>query len=246
MGNALQRQVYPGALVPDARAYLEARRFEVNDHYALHRSRPADDERDVTVVFFHGNLEDVSRTVHTWRRLRAAVTIAWEYAGYGWRTGETPSQRALLAEVSEQAGVVAAMARGRGAILVGRSLGSFAALNLAVALGPGPEGCRGVVLISPLLTAVATKVNPPFHRALGFMDYADNESLARRLDPRIPVFVAHGVDDRVVPLANAEELWAAFPFECRREFVKVKGAGHNDVLQSESMWTNVLGFVDSL
>lgn len=244
MGNALQRQVYPGALVPDARADLEGRGFEVSEQYAMIRAGPSEYARDVTVAFFHGNLEDVSRAAQTWRRLCAAETIGFEFQGYGWRAGEPPSERAVLAEIPEHAAVVTAVARGRGAILVGRSLGSFAALNLAVALGP--EKCRGVVLISPLLTAVATKVTPPFHRALGFMDYADNESLARRLDPRIPVFVAHGVDDQVVPLSNAEELWRAFPPGCRRKFVRVNGAGHNDVLQAESLWAKLLGFVASV
>jgi pimeloyl-ACP methyl ester carboxylesterase len=211
MGNVLQKQVYPGGLVSNAQPHLEGRGYEVHEQYALlHRDKW---ERNVTVVFFHGNLEDVSRTADTWAFLRAVETIGFEYPGYGWRAREVPSQHALLAEVPFQADFVTKTSGERGVILIGRSLGTFAALNLAVALGP--EKCIGVVLISPLLTAVATKVPPPFHRAFGLIDYADNESLAPRLDPNIPVFVAHGESDIVVPLSNAKELWKGFPFLCR-------------------------------
>lgn len=240
MGNVLHKQVYPGVVVPTALEDLEKGGFKVVDKYAIFASE-SHGLRDSTVFFFHGNLEDVSRTAWSWKRLGTRRVVGFEYPGYGWRGGEVASQ---LDDVYSQTEVVKTISGEGGAILVGRSLGSFGALNLAVALGPAK--CRAVLLFSPLLTAVATKISPPFHRAFGFMDYADNESLAGRLHPDIPVFVAHGTTDDVVPLSNALALWEAFPAKCRRSFIQVGGAGHNDLFLSDKTWIEANAFLDTI
>ena len=243
MGNLIQKQVFPGCPVANARQRLTSQEFVVNDVCAVHGGR-SDATRNATVVFFHGNLEDVSRTAYLWRRLRPKCLVGFEYPGYGWRKDEEPSQRAFLEDVPRRVRWMNVLNSGRKVILCGRSLGSFAALNLAVALGP--DKCDGLVLLSPMLTAVATTVPKSVYRAFGPLDYADNETLARRLHPSIPVFIAHGRQDKVVPLWNAEELARAFPAGSRHTFRTIEEAGHNNLTDSTQLWNWVEDFVDEV
>jgi hypothetical protein len=54
------------------------------------------------------------------------------------------------------------------------------------------------------------------------------DSLARVADLRVPLFVAHGDEDEIVPYELGERLFAAAA-EPKR-FLRVRGATHNDVL----------------
>lgn len=243
MGNLIQKQVFPGCPVANAKQRLIAQELVVHDVCAV-QGRSSEAARNATIVFFHGNLEDVSRTAYLWKRLRAKCLIGFEYPGYGWRGEEEPSQRALLADVPRQVRWLNVLNSGRKVILCGRSLGSFAALNLAVALGP--DKCDGLVLLSPMLTAVATSVPRSLYRAFGALDYADNETLAGRLHPSIPVFIAHGKQDKVVPLWNAADLMSAFPASSRHTFCTIDLAGHNNLTDSTQLWNWVEDFVDQV
>lgn len=244
MGNLIQKQVFPGYGVSNAEQRLRAQGLVVHDVCAVHGARPPEASRDFILGYFHGNLEDVSGTVYHWKRLRTKCLVGFEYPGYGWRRDEEASQRAFLADVPKQIRWLNVLNSGRKLILCGRSLGSFAALSLAVALGP--ERCDGVILLSPLLTAVATRVPSPLYKAFAALDYVDNETLAKRLHPSIPVFIAHGKCDQVVPLWNAHALWDALPESSRHTFVVVDEAGHNNLTDSAHLWNDVEKFVDEV
>ena len=199
---------------------------------------------DTTLVVFHGNMEHVGDSWHIWNRVNPKKIIAFEYPGYGWRFNEVPSQQAILADIPEQVKFINTSCADTRVIICGRSLGSFAAMHLAVALGP--QKCRGVVLLSPLLSAVATVINPPLHKAFAFVDYADNESIAKKMNPKIPVFVAHGTADKIVPMSNAVGVFMALPKLSKKTFHPVENGNHNDLVKSENMWDQIVWFIASL
>lgn len=244
MGNIIQKQVFPGYPVSDAKRKLTAQELVVHDVCAVHGTRSSGLTRDVVLATFHGNLEDVSGTVYMWKRLRAKSLIGFEYPGYGWRGDEDASQRAFLADLSKQIKWIDVINTGKKVIVCGRSLGSFSALTLASILGP--DKCDGVILLSPLLTAVAIRVASPLYKAFAAFDYADNETLAKSLHPSVPVFIAHGECDDTVPLWNARALWHALPESCRRAFVVIEDAGHNNLTNSSRLWDEIEKFVDDV
>jgi pimeloyl-ACP methyl ester carboxylesterase len=242
MGNVIQKLVYPGKKVPRAREVLVSNGYDVSDICAIRSPALSSKVNDVTLVCFHGNLEDVSQSSPMWDRVHTGCVIAFEYAGYGWRHGKDASQGAFLNDVSAQCAVVRKYAlAGTKIVIVGRSLGSFAALNLAIALGS--DSCAAVVLISPLLSAVATQIPPPFHRPFAFMDLADNGSLARDLDENIPVFIAYGDSDIIVPPSNGVALWNALPLKCRHTRLVVEYADHGTILHASALWTGIEEFI---
>ena len=95
---------------------------------------------------------------------------------------------------------------------------------------------RGVVAS---VHQIATKVPPPFHRALAFADYLDNESTAHMLDPATPVLIVHGAADVVVPVNNARAPCKIMP---HANYLELPGVHHNDVVNSEDAWTTMLEY----
>jgi pimeloyl-ACP methyl ester carboxylesterase len=248
MGNSLQRQVYPGRPNPLAEDVLKKEGYDVHDIcvFAPERRSLSGEFRRV-FVFFHGNAEEASEAVRSIPKFAPTQSLMFEYPGYGWRFREVCTEKALLADIPRQLAWIDTLVNHTTSgkvVLCGRSLGSFAALNLALELGPSK--CRGIILLSPLLSAIATRVPPPFHRALALLDLANNELLAQRLSPEIPVCIAHGTLDALVPIANADALWNALPKPCRRLFMRIPGRDHHNLGASTELWDGVDSFIKTL
>jgi pimeloyl-ACP methyl ester carboxylesterase len=229
---SLEHQVLPGVPNPSAKRQLISNHVTVGDIFATKCTSSV--EERCTVAVFHGNMEDFAATQATWRRLKANCLVGFEYPGYGWRTAEAPTQAGVLADVPKQ--VAYLKDKGR-VVVIGRSLGTFAALHLAVALGPAK--CAGLLLVSPMLTAIATKVPAPFHRALAFADYLDNEFTAKMLDLATPVLIVHGAADLVVPVSNARALCKIMP---QADYLELPEVHHNDVMNNEEAWKTMLEY----
>jgi pimeloyl-ACP methyl ester carboxylesterase len=236
MGNmvSLETTVLPGVPNPSAKRQLINNHYTVGDIYAARCTTTSGAQ--CTMAIFHGNLEDFAATQATWRRLKSTCLVGFEYPGYGWRTEEASTQAGILADIPKQVSYLKDKGR---VIVVGRSLGTFAALHLAVALGPGR--CAGVMLVSPMLTAIATKVPAPLYRALAFADYLDNESTAKLLSRNTPVFIVHGSADLVVPASNARALCKIMP---HADYLELPGVHHNDVMNNETAWKAMIEKTD--
>ncbi|MGH7476445.1 MAG: alpha/beta hydrolase [Longimicrobiales bacterium] len=183
----------------------------------LHLHQP---QARYTVLYSHGNAEDLGHVAFVLRDLREAgfAVIGYDYRGYGHSTGGPASAR----KASEDAEAVYRYAvdtlgidPGR-LILYGRSVGSGPTLELAAR-----HDIAGVVLESAFTSAfrVVTRIRLfPFDR---FPNLANIRAL------RAPVLVIHGTADEVVPFAHGRRL-----FDAAREpkqSLWVEGAGHNDV-----------------
>jgi pimeloyl-ACP methyl ester carboxylesterase len=182
-------------------------------------------------LFFHGNGElageydDVGQLFN-----RAGINLfAADYRGYG-RSGGRPTVSGMIKDAPfiarffgkylEEKGF------GGGRFIMGRSLGSASAIDLAA---NHPAGFRGVVIES------------------GFCDVSDllgRHGLALRQEGRggvpapglarvkrisMPALVIHGEYDSIVPLAEGEKIYASLG-SADRQMLVIPGADHNSVL----------------
>lgn len=183
------------------------------------------DRPAAVLVFFVGNGEDlVSAGYRAAGFARHGLAVVCpEYPGYGGSAGR-PGVEALHAAALATAEYAAGLAKERGVPLVagGISLGSFCAVHLAA---------RGLVerlFLAAPPTSILDVANSHFWWvpvALFLRHRFDNVAPAANV--RCPVLVVHGENDRVVPFALGERLFALFAGE--KELIRVPGAGHNDL-----------------
>jgi pimeloyl-ACP methyl ester carboxylesterase len=180
------------------------------------------------LLAFHGNA-DVAAWLVPWatevaRRTQTVVMIP-EYRGYGGVPGHAAAEG-----IRRDARAAAAFARARFGpdarmTLYGHSLGSAIAAELA-----GEVSVHALVLESPLTSAraIAAKFGTPLLRWLwpiiGRIPY-DTEARVQALD--VPVWVAHGEHDRVIPVRMGRAVFAAA--RRRGELLIVPAGDHNDL-----------------
>lgn len=175
-------------------------------------------------LYFGGNGEDLFASTYTAAELAAhgLEAIACEYPGFGASPGR-PSAKNVLATALAVAAHARARARALGVplVVVGSSLGSFAAVHAAAA----GHADRLVLRAPPTSIAAIARA--------GFWWLPVGTLLAHRFDnleaaPRVacPVLVLHGDRDRIVPTGHGRALADAIR---GARFVAVPGCGHDDL-----------------
>jgi pimeloyl-ACP methyl ester carboxylesterase len=203
---------------------------------ALYLSYPAARH---TLVYFHGNAEDLGTLEPQLRELRDRLELSvlgWDYRGYG-RSGGRPDEpttlrdaQTVLAYVTGPLGVPPERI-----ILYGNSVGAGPAVEVAATHRVG-----GLILRSAFTSAfrVMTRV-----RILPFDKFVVLEKL-----PRVtcPVLVIHGTADEVVPFSHGLRIYAAVPGP--KSKLWVEGAGHNDLVETagDAYWQALRSFVAGL
>lgn len=182
-----------------------------------------------TFVFFHGNggcLYNQSGLVDPYISAGYGFLIA-EYNGYSGMPGK-PSEQGLYAD--GRAYLYALMAQGvksEDIIVMGHSLGTGVAVQLAEEFHVG-----GLILVAPYLSVadVAQVVYPMFPARLMVLDRF--ESFKKMKDIHVPVLVVNGTLDKVVSPAQGKQLYllANEP----RTYVSMPGRDHNDVLSDST------------
>ena len=173
-----------------------------------------------TLLFSHGNAEDIGDNLPFFRELRRRgfAVFAYDYRGYG-ESGGVSSESSFYqdAQAAYEYLTVTLQVPPERIIAHGRSLGSAAAIDLAAR-----RPVAGLIAEAPFLTAfrVLTRV-----RLLPW-DKFDNASRIGRV--RCPVLIIHGRSDGVVPWWHGERLYQ-LAHEPKR-FLSQDGAGHNDLL----------------
>jgi fermentation-respiration switch protein FrsA (DUF1100 family) len=173
---------------------------------------------DHTLLFSHGNAEDLSDDLPMLEEFRAAgfAVLAYDYRGYGTSPGY-PSEAAMYEDVTsaydyltEKLGVPP----GR-VISFGRSLGSAAAIQLAV-----DRPVAGLIVEAPFLSAFRVLTRVPMLPWDKFRNAKKIKSV------HCPVLVIHGRSDAVVPFWHGERLFAMA--NAPKQAFWVDRAGHND------------------
>jgi uncharacterized protein len=190
------------------------------------------------VIAFHGNAV-VARAMIPWtreaaRRLEVCVVLA-EYRGYDGVDGSPTyaataiDARATLEAASAQLGVDPSSF-----VIFGHSLGSAVAAELAAAMG-----AKALVLESPFTSARDMVARWPvvgFRVGWSLVSRVHYDTVARVRDLDIPVFVAHGERDMVVPPRMGRAVFAAA--KVPGQLLMVPKAGHSDVpdVGGEQYW----------
>jgi fermentation-respiration switch protein FrsA (DUF1100 family) len=209
--------------------------FQAPDGVKLHGWYcPVENPRGV-VLFAHGNAGTVADRATKLRLLtkRLGVTVlAFEYRGYGHSEGK-PSEPGLLADaraarryLAQRTGVAE-----REIVLYGQSLGGAVMVDLAAG-----DGAAGLVLESTFtsLADVANYKYPLTPPGKLLVNCFDSISKIGRFNG--PLVVAHGARDRIVPITQAKELFAAAGEP--KWFVGIPDGGHD--------WTPTLEFISAV
>jgi len=195
------------------------------------------------LLFFHGNAGNISHrlsSIRVFHDLGLSVLII-DYRGYGQSEGR-PSEPGLYQDAEaawrylrDERGVPA-----QRIVLFGRSLGAAVAARLGVTADSPP----GAVILESAFTSapdLGAELLPwmPVRRLIR-VDY-DTRAAVEQL--RVPILIAHSVEDEVVPFSHGERLFEAAP-EPKR-FLTMQG-GHNDgFLRSQPNYSRALAaFLD--
>lgn len=177
-----------------------------------------------TVLYSHGNAEDLGRIRQRLEHLRTlgVSVFAYDYRGYGTSQGKPSEQNAYqdIAAAYQYLTTTLGISPSQ-IILYGRSLGSGTSVEIA-----SREPIAGLILESPFTSIfrVITRIEiVPFDRF---------DNLRKIAKVRCPVLFLHGTQDRLIPLHHSETLMRQV--RSPKRLVPIPGADHNDLLEIAS------------
>lgn len=185
------------------------------------------------IVYFHGNGEiasDYDSIAPLYTGLGISLLVV-DYRGYGISDGR-PTASALINDAVlcwQQAPRVLAEkhAQPEAMYVMGRSLGSAAALEIATRAGSSLSGLiieSGFAYTFALIERIGfVQLPDAFEQQDGF---GNLEKMAR-IDVR--TLILHGDRDLLIPVTDAVALYEASPSR-QKKLLRVPGAGHNDLM----------------
>lgn len=226
---------FPDAFVPDPPAGVEERWITAEDGVRLHAWYAPPPQAAPVLVWSHGNGGNIAGREEVLLALRARGlgVLAYDYRGYG-RSGGRPTEAGVYRD--GEAAYDSERARGTPAtriVCFGESLGGAVSIRLA-----SERPCAGVALVSTFTTL--GDVARTHYGPLAVLAGTRFDSVGRIGKLAVPVFIAHGDRDEIVPFALGERLFAAAP-EPKR-FLRVAGAHHNDVFGSRGLLDAIADF----
>ena len=211
---------------------VEERSITTPDEVRLHAWYVRGREARAMLVWSHGNAGNIAGRVDVALELaaRGVDVLAYDYRGYG-RSEGRPSEAGV--SLDAEAAYDSVRDRGLPIVCFGESLGGAVSIRLATT-----RPCSGVAVVSTWTTLrdVARRHYGPVAVLVG----ERFDSLARIGTLSVPVCVAHGDRDEIVPFALGERLFAA-AHEPKR-FVRLPGGHHNDVLASPPLLDAIAEF----
>jgi pimeloyl-ACP methyl ester carboxylesterase len=186
----------------------------------------SEDPSAPVLLYLHGarwNLTGSVSRIDRWRKLGYSV-LAVDYRGFGQSTEASPTEESSCQDAEAAFEYLGRLAPGRKRYIVGHSLGGAIAVELAKR---HPEA-SGLVL-EATFTSVRDMIG---QSAWGFLPVGlvltqNFDALAKIGEVKVPVLVAHGTRDSIVPFEMGERLYAA-AHEPKR-FLRVEGAGHHNL-----------------
>jgi pimeloyl-ACP methyl ester carboxylesterase len=188
--------------------------------------------KGANILFFHGNGEiaadyDDFGQVMNERKINFLVV---DYRGYG-RSEGTPGAGTMLADSHVILDFTRAWLRKQRfkgpLIIMGRSLGSAPALELAAAHAGWIDGLiieSGFAYTLPLLRLLGA--DPSAMDLTEAHGFGNRDKIAAYIGETL---IIHAEFDHIIPYAEAQALYAASPAENKR-LLKIRGANHNDIL----------------
>lgn len=183
------------------------------------------------ILFFHGNGEiaaDYDEMGPLYNRLGLNF-LAVDYRGYGRSTG-SPTITAMMRDCHRIFDFSLKWLKGQRytgpLIVMGRSLGSASALELASRCKERPAGLiveSGFAYTGPLLRLLGVNPEP-----IGFKEEEGLGNLEKIKTWDKPALIIHAQFDHIIPFAEGEALYHACPWP-DKTLLKIPGANHNDI-----------------
>ncbi|MEL7832519.1 alpha/beta hydrolase [Fodinibius sp. Rm-B-1B1-1] len=194
--------------------------FATDDNISLHGWHIPAERSGVTVLYFHGNAGNISgrlQTIQLLHELGLNVFI-FDYRGYGKSKG-TPTEQGTYQDAEAAWNYLTAQKNldGNKIVIMGRSLGGAVASWLAARKNPG-----AVVIESTFTSAADLGADIYPWLPVRWMLKFEYNTLKNMKQIQVPLFMAHSVDDKVVPYHHGEQL-----FEVANEpkkFVELRGS----------------------
>lgn len=194
------------------------------------------------VIYFHGNAGNIRQRLPNLNNLRNGDVnvLGFSYRGYGASTGR-PSEKGIYqdGEAVLQFALDSLMFKTENIVLMGRSIGSTAALHTARG-----RNLAGVILVTPLSSG---KDHARIH-GFGFLTLLsgncfDNMSKVKEL--KAPLLVIHGTDDEIIPINHGKKLYHAA--QTRKRFVTIKSGSHDnlELVEPKKYWGEITSFLQS-
>lgn len=184
------------------------------------------------ILYFHGNGE-IAADFDTLAPFFTAMDVSlWvvDYRSYGRSTG-APTYSNMLSDAlvlfSDIPEIESKIGRQYDHVIVmGRSLGSASAILIA---SINTSALSGLILDSPFADGLALvrRLGSGVFQSDLEKNFEDNIDLIRHCD--LPTLIIHGKEDWIIPVTEAEDLYAASPCE-QKILLEIQGAGHNDLL----------------
>ncbi len=190
-------------------------------------------------LFFHGNGGRLELMSQRWQYIldQGYGIFTLSYRGYPGSTG-SPSEEGLIADAQAGWKWLSQKHTSQEIVIHGMSLGSGVATALA-----RDVKAKALVLEAPFsaLVDVADHQYPWLPTRLLTKDpFLSRERIAQ---VNMPVFIAHGTQDRVIPFHLGEKLFkhAVEP----KSLVQIDGGGHNTLVR-DGLYSHIWDFLDRL
>lgn len=195
-------------------------------------------QRENLLVYYGGNAEEVSAQLASLNDIADHAALVINYRGFGLSQGQ-PSAEALVEDALWLLQKTASEHRYQRIVLLGRSLGSGVAMQVA-----SQYPVDGVILATPFdsLSAVAQGLYPWLPVSLLLQHEFD--SMAAVPAVQGPVQILAVEPDFVVPTHHARRLAAAFGDVA--EFHLIPRATHLNIDSSAVYWSHIRSFVAAL
>ncbi len=177
-----------------------------------------------TFVFFHGNAGNAEHRIPMMKVLTAAghTVVLAEYRGYADNPGK-PTESTLVSDAETlMAYLISLGTQQQDIILMGRSLGTGIATNLAT-----KYDIAALILIAPYtsLVDIAANTYPYFPVRLLMKDKFDSKAIIGNVTS--PILMLHGEMDTIIPLKFGKTLFESAPEP--KKFITIPQADHNNL-----------------
>ena len=194
---------------------------------------------DKLVIFFHGNAGNIYGRLADLQMIHGSgvSVIGVSYRGYG-RSEGRPSEEGVYLDGKAvfQYAVDTLGYKKKDIIILGRSIGTTVAINTAQYQYIG-----GLILVTPLTTGKA-QAKRGILRLVSPLAGRSFDNLSKVDHIRTRLLVVHGTADETIPFEMGKTIYRAAPV--KKEFVKIDGAGHNNLTDfGLAYWGPILDFI---